>query len=892
VQSNGGKIAMLQSTDGNAKKEQSVCRWPARTVRLGIVAVVVLIFAVVPLRAQTESVLYSFTGAVVNGPDGASPGGPLLRDANGNLFGTTESGGDSGNGTVFELVNNPPGTYTEKVLHSFGGNAVNDGALPYAGLVMDAKGNLYGVTATGGSSDSGTVFEIVNSGGVYIEEEVLHSFLGALDGAQPIGGLIMDSAGNLFGTTVLGGNSGFGTIFEMVNASGSYSESVLYSFKGDASDGGLPYSGLVIDASGNLYGTTSLGGTSNGGTVFEMTCSAPGNYTCPAPGSYSESVLFNFTGANGGASSPLTGLVLDPSGNLYGTTQFGGASTACGTKFGCGTIFELACSTAGSHACSAPGSYAALPVILHTFTGLASGDGGNPQGLLMDSKGNLFGTTEVGGSSNACAYGCGTVFELLYSSPGNYAESVLYSFPTFSGDGLVPVVGLTIDSAENLYGTTSSGGYTTPSGGGVMTACPFGCGTVFEVVPGPPAPTYMFSATTGSNQSTNVNTAFANPLEVTVLDSSGKPPENPVTVTFTAFPAAGGASGIFANGTATATATTSTSTGVAMASVFTANNTAGTYMVEASAPHVTGTASFTLTNEVVPTQTATMTTFMASSTIGGQNLPSGVALVGNPITVSVTVKPTSGATVPTGTVLVTDGGLGDACTPSPTPLTAGTGTCTLTIATFPSGGITSLSAAYTPNSNAFLSSNSLAATEQVVEGIVGCSAAITPLTVQQKATATETLTVCLAGNLNFGAVPFAVRVLECPKYALCSVIFNSLGSGVYSVNVKIITKGGTGTASLPALPPWSGTGRWPLTPFALGALLTLLVALQRRRPSRVWPRILCTAGLLVALVLGGVSGCNSTSSQHVTPAGTYAVQINVVAGSFSQTVPLNVTVTK
>jgi hypothetical protein len=279
--------------------------------------------------------------------------------------------------------------------------------------------------------------------------------------------------------------------------------------------------------------------------------------------------------------------------------------------------------------------------------------------------------------------------------------------------------------------------------------------------------------------------------------------------------------------------------------------------------------SVPLSGTGVASTIATTTTFTTSSTFGGQTLPPGVALVGNPVTVKVTVKPASGTAAPTGT-------------------------CTLTIATFPSGGITSLTAAYTPAANSgFLSGLPFAATEQVVEGIVPCGAAIGAVTVQQKASVTKTFTVCLAGNLNLGAVPLAVRVLECPQYGVCTVSVTPLGGGVYTVSVTIITyDNGNGTAWLPVRQPRGGPGPWPLTLFAFGVLLTMLMALQLARQNRARPRLLYTAGLLSAMVLSGISGCGGASNQNTTPVGTYTINVTVTAGTFTATVPVNVTVTK
>src|SRR5271157_3231541 len=250
-------------------------------------------------QTYTESVLHSFPGS----PDGANPYAGLVRDAQGNLYGTTVNGGAQAKGTVFKV----DATGNETVLYSFTG-AGGDGANPEAGLVPDAQGNLYGTTYAGGASNAGTVFKVDTTG----NETVLYSFTGAGgDGAGPTGLLVRDAQGNLYGTTVFGGASGKGTVFK-ADATGN--ETVLYSFTGAGGDGANPEAGLVPDAQGNLYGTTDAGGASNAGTVFKV--DTTGN----------ETVLYSFTGAGGDGAGPTGLLVRDAQGNLYGTTVFGGAS--------------------------------------------------------------------------------------------------------------------------------------------------------------------------------------------------------------------------------------------------------------------------------------------------------------------------------------------------------------------------------------------------------------------------------------------------------------------------------------------------------------------------------------------------------------------------------------
>ncbi len=306
-------------------------------------------------------------------------------------------------------------TYTEVLLHSFALDP--DGANPTASLVLDGAGNLYGTTFRGGAHHTGTVFKV----GVTGHETVLYSFSSrGLDGNFPRAGLVMDLAGNLFGTTSAGGSSGLGVVFK-VNSSGQ--ESVLHSFSGYPSDGASPYAGLILDSAGNLYGTTTSGGTFNFGTVFEVDTAGK------------EMVLYSFHGYPDGA-SPFGGLARDDQGNLYGTTFYGGSYERCG-GFGCGTVFKL--DTTGKEK------------VLHSFT---SYDGNWPYaGLVLDASGFLYGTAQEGG-----AHSSGTVFKL--NTSGNF--TLFFNFTGGAGGGR-PFAGLALDDAGNLYGTTSRGG-TTDSG--------------------------------------------------------------------------------------------------------------------------------------------------------------------------------------------------------------------------------------------------------------------------------------------------------------------------------------------------------------------------------------------------------------------------------------------
>jgi len=382
---------------------------------------------VVPLhRARAETMLYSFKGGSKDGANPESGGGGLIKDSEGNLYGTAYAGGASGFGIVFKLARSG----TETVLYSFAGNA-NDGSFPYAGLIRDGAGNFYGTTSQGGAYDGGTVFKLAPDG----TETVLHSFNGGNDGRLPVAGLIQDKKGNFYGTTYGGGPSDAGTVFKLAPDG---VERVLYSFcsRPDCSDGFAPFAGLIKDTSGNLYGTTaySAANDSRCGTVFKL---APDG---------TETVLHPFTGRDG--CIPIGGLIKDSSGNLYGTTDTGGA-------FGLGTVFRLA-----------PGG---TETVLHSFRG--GNDGSNPTaGLIEDRAGNLYGTTAYGaGTGCSSGTGCGTVFKL---APGG-TETVLHSFEGPSDDGNTRVAGLINDKKGHLYGTTLSGG----EGNG----CSGGCGTVFRL---------------------------------------------------------------------------------------------------------------------------------------------------------------------------------------------------------------------------------------------------------------------------------------------------------------------------------------------------------------------------------------------------------------------------
>jgi uncharacterized repeat protein (TIGR03803 family) len=402
----------------------------ATKIILGAMFTVALIGHFSAAHATSFKVLHSFTG----GTDGCSPSGGLILDGSGNLYGTAVGSSCESCGTVFKIA--PSGS--ETVLHSF--TCGSNGEGPDDTLVMDEKGNLYGATVEGGSIGCGVIFKVTPTG----REKTVHDFTGQPDdGCIAEGTLIIDKDGNFFGTTNIGGKNNGGTVFEFT-VDGT--EKVLYSFcrRVRCADGESPLAGVIADSAGNLYGTTDSGGKlgcgNECGTVFKL---APDG---------TETVLYKFKGPPNDGNNPDGDLIIDQSGNFYGTLYGGRLGSSCAYE-GCGAVFKLA--PDGSE------------TVLHFFTG-RKGDGANPfAGLIADAAGNLYGTTEFGGGRRCTVItiGCGTVFELAPDG----TETVLHSFGTGSR-GAIPAGGLVADSAGNLYGTTSEGGVS-------------GFGTVFEITP-------------------------------------------------------------------------------------------------------------------------------------------------------------------------------------------------------------------------------------------------------------------------------------------------------------------------------------------------------------------------------------------------------------------------
>jgi uncharacterized repeat protein (TIGR03803 family) len=328
----------------------------------------------------TEKTLYNFNGT---GADGVLPGAGLIFDGSSNLYGTTYAGGAYGGGTVFELTPNANGDWTERTLHNFGDHS-KDGTGSQAALVFDAAGNLYGTTYSGGAYGYGTVFELAPiANGGWTEKILLSFYNNGRSGIYPFAGLTFDASGNLYGTTYTGGVFGAGTAFELSpSADGRWTEKILHNFGDTSKDGIATQATLVLDAAGNLYGTTYGGGAHVAGTVFELTPKIGGGW--------SERILHNFNDNGKDGTIPYFGVVRDATGNLYGTTYSGGIH-------GAGAVFELIPTAGGGW----------TEKILRSFGGSAA-DGATPFAtVILGADGNLYGTTEDGG-----LYGHGTVFEI------------------------------------------------------------------------------------------------------------------------------------------------------------------------------------------------------------------------------------------------------------------------------------------------------------------------------------------------------------------------------------------------------------------------------------------------------------------------------------------------
>jgi uncharacterized repeat protein (TIGR03803 family) len=431
-------------------------------VSLRLLSALLLLIALATLppkaTAQTTSTpavehttLYSF-----GGPDGAGPLYGVMADDSGSLYGTTVLGGDAG--IVFKLTPTKSG-YSETVLYSFLGGG--DGEAPFSGLVADSRGALYGVTLEGGNGECfagcGTVFKLTPKKSGYTKTTI-YSFGPGTDASTPLGTLVLDDKGAVYGVTQSGGTYGDGAVYKLTPDKSGYSETVIYSFR-NGDDGDFPQAGLVMDKKGSLYGTTYYGGPGSCdggcGTVFRLTPSGSG---------YDETILYAFQDYTDGY-LPFASVTLDEStGAIYGTTWWGGTTHD-------GNVFKLTPSGSG---------YDKSTIYSFDHHGHHGTNGVLPMGqLLLRPDGALYGTNFIGGGG-CSGIGCGSVFELKPSGSG-YSFHYVYNFlkplngadPEFSS--------LTIDAKGALYGTTKSGGSKTNCYDGGPGGA-LGCGTVFKLV--------------------------------------------------------------------------------------------------------------------------------------------------------------------------------------------------------------------------------------------------------------------------------------------------------------------------------------------------------------------------------------------------------------------------
>jgi uncharacterized repeat protein (TIGR03803 family) len=518
-----------------------------------------LVIVARPVQAQTETVLYTFT----EGNDGGNPYGGLIFDGSGNLYGTTQYGGTYGYGVVFELSPGPNGQRTETVLHSFNLDG-QDGVRPFSSLVMDSAGNLFGTTNYGGAYSLGTVFEVSPGQNGGWTERVLHTFNSdGIDGYNPYATLVLDAKGNLYGTTYYGGTGSVGTVFELSpSPDGSWQETIILNF--DYTHGGEPRGGVVFDRAGHLYGTTQFGGQFESGVIFEL--------ARQQNGTWKETVLHNF-GSSGDGFASYSGLVIDKSNRLFGTTLYGGNSDN-------GAVFEVE---------RVNGVW--QESVIHSFERI--NDGFNPYGpVAIDSAGNLYGMTfesEVNGVG-----GGGIVFQLSRKKQA-WNETILHQFGVIPGDGGNPYSGPVLDSAGNIYGATFNGGN---SGG---------TGVVFEVIP-------LVVTTTALSSSPNPSTYGQAVILTAVVSSKSGAPPNGETVTFMKGTKVLG-TGTLSGGSASFTTSTLPVGTNYIKAVYSGDSTFATSMSKAASQVVNkATTTTALTSSLNPSKVGQSVTFAASVT--------------------------------------------------------------------------------------------------------------------------------------------------------------------------------------------------------------------------------------------------------------------------------------
>jgi len=408
-------------------------------------ALAVALAAAIPaaaIAAPTAQTIFSF-GV---GPQGAYPRSGLIIDKAGALYGTTSAGGNTsdcfqvpGCGVVFKMVAPVAGqsTATQTVLYSFTGGA--DGSAPYGGLLMASKGGLYGTTSQGGANGYGVVFKLLPpaKGATIWTEKTLFSFANGPDGATPLGALVQDSAGTLYGTTQAGGTSGLGVIFQLTppkTKGANWQETVLHQFSGQK-DGGTPVAGLAIDSAGTLYGSTPAYGAFGFGVAFSLSKPAIGKTT------WTQTILHAFTNGKDG-SYPQGSFIIDQAGELCGTTSNSGTNAT-----GLGVVFKLIPPGAGKTGWRER--------VLFNFDSLLSSVAHPAGALAIDSTGALYGTSPAGGAGQM-----GVLYKLTppVRGTGAWTESELEQFESNGSDGAQPTGGVAVNRVGTLFGTTYIGG--------------------------------------------------------------------------------------------------------------------------------------------------------------------------------------------------------------------------------------------------------------------------------------------------------------------------------------------------------------------------------------------------------------------------------------------------
>jgi uncharacterized repeat protein (TIGR03803 family) len=397
-----------------------------------LVAFILMLTLAASAQAQSVEIIHTFNG---NAGQGSLPYSGLTEDGNGNYYGTTFDGGTHSQGTVYRLSPTSSGGFTETILYSFKGGTT-DGAEPHSSLFRDSAGNLYGTTVTGGIVANsctagptfanpigcGVIFKLTPTSTGQWTETVLHRFSGT-DGGNSFTGLVRDAAGNFYGVTIGGGSHALGAVFKLSLTSTGWKEIVLHNFSGGA-DGAYPFiqcATLAIDASGNLYGSTYNGGAANAGIVFKLSPPAAATST-----TWTEKILYAFKGGSDG-SEPFSGVILDESGNVYGTTSLGGTGGLNG-----GIVFKL----------TAANGYA--KTVLHNFNRVTDPAEDFPNAVTFDAQGNLWGLTEY------------ALFKLSPGTGGSWSETFVFNWQNTPGwsTAFTPLI---IDSHGVIWGTDTWG---------------------------------------------------------------------------------------------------------------------------------------------------------------------------------------------------------------------------------------------------------------------------------------------------------------------------------------------------------------------------------------------------------------------------------------------------